>query len=235
MRYHQPTFSSHKSSVALGKKDVMAINFAIPITPEPTQCGDDNNPLEARRQSLLRKGLSIETIDQLVHGCNTSPLPITFELKAYEILDECAELYDQQHQNQSESRLQALKEAYRTSLQNVNAACGKDIKSAVYEYYLSLGDHLSLQEDLKWFKAIGEPSHESFGILLCSVIPGLLKENKRLRDELTKRPQGVRRNKQRVTASGEVSSQKTSTGTRRSKRIAAQHQRSMSGRGYNFV
>jgi hypothetical protein len=28
---------------------------------------------------------------------NISPLPITFELKAYEILDECAEIYDKLH------------------------------------------------------------------------------------------------------------------------------------------
>jgi hypothetical protein len=64
---------------------------------------DDNNPLETRKQSLLREGLSIETIDELMHECNALPLPITFELKAYEISDECAELHGKHHQNRSES------------------------------------------------------------------------------------------------------------------------------------
>jgi hypothetical protein len=73
----------------------------------------------------LRKCLSLETIDELVHGFNTSPLPITFELKAYEALDECAKLYD----NGSESGLQALKQAYRSGLQNVKASRGKIPKS----------------------------------------------------------------------------------------------------------
>ena len=58
-----------------------------------------------------------------MYGFDTSPLPITFELKAYEALDECAKLYD----DGSENRIQTLKQAYRTGLQNVKASRGKDV------------------------------------------------------------------------------------------------------------